>query len=129
MKIHTNLFQFIILLCGFGSKHIAGSDADVCDYHHYCTIMSWSPWSSCDHNCSRAASQLRKRFVCFNNQAFVNPTREMVLRYCNISNQIPLVERRACERVNCLIWKVNTSIACENCSKLKKIYIYRFYSI
>lgn len=128
MKIITYLFQFIILLCGFGSKHIAGSDADVCDSHRYCTIMSWYPWNSCEQNCSRAASQLRRRYLCFDDQIIPNPTKEKVFRYCNISNQIPMLERRPCERVKCSLGKVNTSIACENCSKFFFVFpfLYRF---
>lgn len=116
MKIHTYLFQLSILLCGFGSKHIAESDAEVCDIPLFCTIMSWYPWSNCEQNCSRPASQLRSRFLCFDEKAVSNPTREKVLRYCNISNQIPMTERRTCERVNCSLGKKNISIARGNCS-------------
>lgn len=118
MKIHyIYLFQFSILLFGLSSIHIAESDADVCDKPYFCKIMSWYPWSSCEQNCSRAASQLRKRYLCFDDQLFANPTREVVFRYCNVSNQIPFEERRPCERINCSFGKVNASIACENCSK------------
>ncbi|XP_052718598.1 uncharacterized protein LOC128190553 [Crassostrea angulata] len=119
MKIsYIYLFQSSVLLFGLSSNHIAESDAEVCDVRYFCTIMSWHPWSSCEQNCSRPASQLRRRFLCFDDLAVSNPKREKVLRYCNISNQIPMMEKRTCEQVNCLKEKVNTSIARENCSSL-----------
>lgn len=129
MKIHTYLFQLSILLCGFGSKHIAETDADVCDRPHFCTIMPWRPWSNCEQNCSRPALQLRRRYLCFDTNVFPSPTREKVLRYCNISNQIPMTERRTCERVNCSLGKKNTSIARENYSKFFRFFLFRFYMI
>lgn len=125
MKIHNiYLFQFSILFFGFSSKHIGGSHAVECDSLQFCTIMAWYPWGNCEQNCSRAASQLRKRYLCFDIQVFVNPTREKVFRYCNISNQIPMLERRPCERVNCSLGKVNTSIARKKCSKF---FMFLFY--
>lgn len=87
-----------------------------CDTPIFCTVMSWQSWEKCIGGCGSITYQTRKRYLCFDRQIFPNPTRELVMNYCNVSLSYPMSETRPCTQ--CPYGKYNiTTKACEICSK------------
>lgn len=87
-----------------------------CDTPIFCTVMSWQSWEECIGGCGNITYQTRHRYLCFDRQIFPNPTRELVMNYCNVSLSYPMSETRPCTQ--CPYGKYNiTTKACEICSK------------
>ena len=116
--IHDKMWSLIALFVFLCSGMVF---SDVCDSTTYCTIMNWHSWGRCEGNCGTQTFQIRKRFVCFDFTKIPNPTREKVLKFCNISLSITLEERRACKY--CLYGLYNaTTKSCEICSKFSTMF-------
>lgn len=90
--------------------------AEDCNSSIYCTVMAWQSWRSCTGGCGKITFQTRSRFLCFDDQKFPNPTRELVMNYCNVSLSYPMKETRPCTQCPYGIYNI-TAKACEICSK------------
>lgn len=116
--IHDNMWSLIALYVFLCSGVVF---SDVCDSTTYCTIMTWYSWGGCEGKCGTQTFQIRKRFVCYEAAKIPNPTREKVIKFCNISLSTSFEERRACKY--CLYGLYNaTTQSCEICSKFSTIF-------
>lgn len=95
---------------------ISAKADEVCDIPLYCTVMSWQSWGDCSGGCGKITFQTRERFLCFEVDKFLNPTREMVKNYCNVSLSYPMKETRPCTQCPYGIYNITTK-ACDICSK------------